>query len=59
MRPEVVASLIALMFGIGSMENVTSGMRVGSENDSDRIMTTVLSVRLAVRVALMSSAAAA
>lgn len=47
--PEVVMFLIARILGIGSSVSSTPGTRVGSENDSERIIITVSSVRLLAR----------
>ena len=55
-RPEVVVFLSARILGIGSSDKVMPGTRVGSENDSDRIMIMVLSVRLLLRDWLVFSA---
>ena len=49
-QPEVVWVFNWRMFGIGSSEKLTPGTRVGSENVSDRIIMTVLSVIFALRV---------
>ena len=51
-RPEVVVSFRARMLGIGSSAKAMPGTRVGSEKLSERIMMTVLSVRLLARVAI-------
>lgn len=52
-RPEVVVSFRARMLGIGSSAKAMPGTRVGSEKLSERIMMTVLSVRLLARVPLI------
>ena len=59
MRPLVVSFLIERMFGMVSSLSLMPGTREGSEKDSDRMYTTVLSVRLLERLALMVFASAA
>ena len=57
MSPAVVTSPSERMNGMGSVLKCTPGTRLGSENDSESTMITVLSVSVLVRSLLMRVAA--